>query len=42
LPEFDHPIGTFDSDMVPAIIEAGSSATEQALPYIRRLLQELA
>jgi len=40
LPQFEHPIGTFDSDQVPYIIEAGVSATEEALPYIRRLLEE--
>jgi NTE family protein len=40
LPQFEHPIGTFDSDQVPHIIEAGISATQEALPYIRRLLQE--
>jgi len=40
LPEFEHPIGTFDSDLIPTIIEAGRLATEQSLPYIRRLLQE--
>lgn len=39
LPEFEHPVGTFDSDLIPTIIEAGRSATEQSLPYIRRLLQ---
>jgi len=40
LPEFEHPIGTFDSDLIPTIIEAGRLATEQSLPYIHRLLQE--
>ena len=40
LPQFEHPIGTFDSDQVPYIIEAGISAAEEALPYIRRLLKE--
>jgi NTE family protein len=40
LPEFEHPVGTFDSDQVPYLIEAGVSATEEVLPYIRRLLQE--
>lgn len=39
LPEFEHPIGTFDSDLIPSIIEAGRLATEQSLPYIHRLLQ---
>jgi NTE family protein len=38
LPQFEHPIGTFDSDLVPYIIEAGISATEETLPYLRRLL----
>ncbi len=40
LPHFTHPIGTFDSDQVPYLIEAGRSETEAALPYIRRLLAE--
>ncbi len=40
LPEFEHPIGTFDSDQVPYLIEAGRSATEAVLPYLRRLLAE--
>ncbi len=40
LPQFDHPIGTFDSDQVPYIIRAGISETEKSLPYIRRLVQE--
>ena len=40
LPQFEHPIGTFASDKVPEIIRAGASATEESLPYIRRLLQE--
>jgi NTE family protein len=40
LPEFEHPIGTFDSDRVPYLIEAGISATEESLPYIRRPLGE--
>jgi NTE family protein len=40
LPQFEHPIGTFDSDQVPHIIEAGMSVTQEALPYICRLLQQ--
>lgn len=40
LPRFEHPIGTFDSDQVPYIVDAGVSATEEALPYIHRLLKE--
>jgi len=42
LPQFEHPIGTFDSDKVPDIIRAGVSAAEESLPYIRRLLHESA
>jgi NTE family protein len=38
LPRFAHPIGTFDSDQLPYLIEAGRKETEAALPYIRRLL----
>lgn len=40
LPEVTHPIGTFGSDQVPYLIEAGRSETEAALPYIHRLLKE--
>jgi NTE family protein len=40
LPRFEYPIGTFDPDQIPYIIEAGISATEESLPYIRRLLQQ--
>ena len=40
LPQFQGPIGTFDSTRVPHIIEAGIHATEEKLPYLRRLLRE--
>jgi hypothetical protein len=40
LPRFAHPIGTFDPDQVPYLVEAGREETEAALPYIRRLLAE--
>jgi NTE family protein len=39
LPQFEHPIGTFDSDQLSYIVKAGISTTEESLPYLRRLLQ---
>ena len=38
LPDFDRPIGAFDADQVPYVIEQGLHATEAQLPYLRRLL----
>jgi NTE family protein len=38
LPQFERAIGTFDGDQIPHIIEAGTRATEEQVPYIRRLL----
>ncbi len=39
LPEFDRPIGGFDGDQVPNIIEAGAKAARKQVPYLRRLLE---
>ena len=38
LPEFDRPIGGFDADKVPYIIEAGAQAARRQVPYLRRLM----
>jgi NTE family protein len=40
LPEFDHPVGIFDIDQIPYIIEAGVQAARSQVPYLRRLLNE--
>ncbi len=40
LPEFEFSIGTFDSDQILYLVEAGKAATEHSLPNIHRLLQE--
>jgi hypothetical protein len=40
LPEFDHPVGTFDIAQIPYIIEAGAQAARKQLSYLRRLLIE--
>jgi hypothetical protein len=38
LPKFDRPVGTFDTHQIPYVIEQGSLAAEENLPYLRRLL----
>jgi NTE family protein len=38
LPTFEHPISITDSKEIPYIIERGERATEEQLPYLRRLL----
>ncbi len=38
MPEFDRPIGTFDHQYIPYIIEEGARAAQEQLPYIQRLL----
>jgi len=38
LPEFERDIWSFDSNMIPYVIEEGTRAAEKELPYIRRLL----
>jgi NTE family protein len=40
MPEFDHPVRTFDIDQIPYIIEAGAQAARKQVPYLRRLLNE--
>lgn len=38
LPQFDRPIGLFDTDHIPEVIAAGERATEAQLPYLERIL----
>jgi NTE family protein len=38
LPEFDGPIGLFDTDKFPYIIDQGEKATEEQIPYLLRML----
>jgi NTE family protein len=38
MPEFDRPIGTFDPQHIPYIIEEGARAAREQLPYIQRLV----
>lgn len=38
LPIFEHPISITDSREIPYIIECGERATEEHLPYLRKLL----
>lgn len=40
LPVFDRQIGGFDHHQLPYIIEQGERATEEHLPYLRKLLME--
>ncbi len=40
LPTFDRQIGGFDDHQLPYIMEQGERATEEQLPYLRRLLLE--
>jgi NTE family protein len=38
LPDFEKPVGTFDTGQIPYIIEKGEKAAEEHLPYIKQLL----
>lgn len=38
IPQFRESIHLFDTDKIPYVIEEGERATEQQLPYLRRLL----
>jgi len=38
LPDFDRPVGLFDTDRIPEVIKAGERATEAQLPYLERIL----
>lgn len=38
LPDFEKPIGTFDTAQIPLIIEQGEKAAEEQIPYLRKLM----
>jgi len=38
LPEINQRVGTFDTHLIPYLIEQGSKATEEQLAYLNRLL----
>lgn len=38
LPEFEKPVGTFDTQQIPYIIQQGEKASEERITYIRRLV----
>ena len=38
LPDFERPVGTFDTAQIPYIIAQGEKAAEQHMPYIRQLV----
>ncbi len=38
LPDFERPIGTFDTAQIPSIIERGEKAAAHHLPYIKQLV----
>jgi NTE family protein len=37
LPNFEKPVGTFDTGQIPYIIEQGEKAAEEHIPYIKQL-----
>ena len=38
LPNFEKPVGTFDTQQIPYIIEQGEKAAEEHIPYMKQLL----
>lgn len=38
LPDFEKPVGTFDTAQIPHIIAQGEKAADQHIPYIKRLM----
>ena len=40
LPDFEKPVGTFDTQQIPYIIERGEKAAEKHIPYIRKLVSD--
>jgi len=38
LPDFEKPVGTFDTSQIPYIIEQGEKAAAQHIPYIKQLV----
>jgi NTE family protein len=39
LPDFERPIGTFDTSQIPYIIQQGEKAAEQYIPYLKQLIE---
>lgn len=39
IPEFEQRVGLFDTEKIPYVIEVGERATEEQLPYLRKLLK---
>jgi hypothetical protein len=42
LPELNQPVGTFDTHLIPYLIEQGRKATDQQLAFLDRLLVKAA
>ena len=40
LPVFEKPVGTFETQQIPHIIEQGEKAAEEHMPYIKQLLSD--
>lgn len=40
MPEFEEPLGMFDTDKLPEIIAVGERTAEEQLPYIKRFLSD--
>ncbi len=38
LPDFERPVGTFETEQIPYIIAQGEKAAEQHIPYIKQLV----
>ena len=38
LPNFEKPVGTFDTGQIPYIIEQGEKAADEHIPYMKQLL----
>jgi NTE family protein len=38
LPDFERPVGTFDTQQIPYIIQQGEKASEECIPYIKQLI----
>jgi NTE family protein len=39
LPQFDRPVGTFDTQQLAYVIEQGARAAEKLLPYLQQLVR---
>jgi NTE family protein len=40
LPDFDKPVGTFETQQIPYIIEQGEKAAAEHIPYLKQLLSD--